>query len=254
MERQTDTKHIKRCPGKRSGVSVSQRPKYARTVHYRCLFPFSIHLWLVRWLLTWRTVSREPLPGWERIQSNSPQTHSPSSTFLTNCHLVIRLPRFRNGAEGKSNWPPIRLIRPYWIWLMENTKIRHPRQNHPITMPWSGATSSSFLGEVRNVSNRWRSQCSFGDWPVKQSSWLNSYSTFIHRESTHLLPAWTGLYWSRKICTHSGDGSCIQSVKSSSEIQSLSTHVRVFTAELKLQPSVIVRLLLFSGVSHFICN
>lgn len=61
--------------------------------------------------------------------------------FQTNSHSTTSLPRSRIGAERESNWPPIRLIRPYWIWLIENTRIRHSRQSHPFMMPWSRATS-----------------------------------------------------------------------------------------------------------------
>ena len=47
-------------------------------------------------------------------------TTKPFIPFQTSSHSATSLPRSRTGAEGKSNWPPIRLIKLYWIWLIEN--------------------------------------------------------------------------------------------------------------------------------------
>ncbi len=58
-------------------------------------------------------------------------TREPFFPFQTNSHLATSLPTSGTGVEGESNWPPVRLIRPYWIWLIENTRIKHTRQNRP---------------------------------------------------------------------------------------------------------------------------
>lgn len=97
---QANRKCIKMCPR----VSVSQNPNQARTIHYcYCFTPFSIPLWLVRWLLTQWKESSQPLPGWERTQSSSHHNHRILQLLSDHLPFCLSLPISRTGAEGKKS-------------------------------------------------------------------------------------------------------------------------------------------------------
>lgn len=123
----------------------------AETFSLCASLPFlSLHLWLARWLLTHRTESREPLPGWAGAQSRSPNNHKALHSLLNKLPFSHQPAKIQSrsggggaGGVGARKWPPIRLIRPFWIWLIENTRIRQTRQNHPFMTPWRNETPQS---------------------------------------------------------------------------------------------------------------
>lgn len=94
-------------PGKRPGsLSIPETELGQNLSLSLCLCFFSVHLWLVRWHLTGRTESRKPLPGWERIQSSSPDNHRALHSLLNPLPFSLQPAKTRDRSKGEEQLTP----------------------------------------------------------------------------------------------------------------------------------------------------
>lgn len=145
-----------------------------------CLCPFSVYL---------AGEVAFDLEGWERGASarlgkdTKQQPWQPQSPPFPFKPTPIQPPAWQN-PEQEQRGKVTDTFRLDWLNHIEydSLKILQLDTQDRIISSWCRGVVLPLhhsLGGARNVSNRWRSQCSFGEGPIKQSSWLNSYLAFI---------------------------------------------------------------------------